>query len=403
MTFATSDERYFVSLVNQARRAEGLPALSIEKRLNDSSDRHSTWMLDTDTFSHTGAGGSSSRERMQAAGFDLSGDWMTAENIAYVSIQGESDLRDEIRELHRMLMDSPGHYANIMGDAAYIGIGLKVGYLHKDGRDYKVLMATQNFADTDGSVRVDTGTFVKLADPVAQLSLPTKSQWAAHADGQIYVTPGPSEATARNDDFRLTARNDTAFGAGGDDWMNGAGGNDTLRGGVGNDRLIGGNGLDLLQGGSGNDSLQGGDGNDRLFGEDGNDQLRGELGDDSLNGGTGQDRLLGLTGRDTLIGGAGNDTLTGGTGNDVLNGGEGADSFVFHAGDGADTINGYQRGIDRLLIDDELLDANPASFIRDHMRQTANGVIIDFGADGRIVLPGSNLTVAGVADDIFAI
>lgn len=77
---------------------------------------------------------------MEAAGFDLAGGWMTAENIAYVSIQGESDLRDEIRQLHQNLMDSPGHYRNIMSDAAYIGIGLEVGYLKVNGRDYKVLM-----------------------------------------------------------------------------------------------------------------------------------------------------------------------------------------------------------------------------------------------------------------------
>src|SRR5690606_16151127 len=38
MSFASANERYFVSLVNQARRAEGHSALAIEKRLNDSSE-----------------------------------------------------------------------------------------------------------------------------------------------------------------------------------------------------------------------------------------------------------------------------------------------------------------------------------------------------------------------------
>lgn len=106
---------------------------------------------------------------------------------------------------------------------------------------------------------------------------------------------------------------------------------------------------------------------------------------------------------DRLIGGDGNDTLHGGYGNDVLVGGAGADVFIFQDGHGADTINGYQRGIDRLLIDDAMLDANPAAFIRDHMQKTANGVVIDFGDGDRIVVNGQNLTVAQVADDIFAI
>ncbi|UFS65080.1 CAP domain-containing protein [Paracoccus denitrificans] len=421
MSFASANERYFVSLVNQARRAEGHSALAIEKRLNDSSEDHSRWMLETDVFSHTGRGGSSSRERMEAAGFDLAGGWMTAENIAYVSIQGESDLRDEIRQLHQNLMDSPGHYRNIMSDAAYIGIGLEVGYLKVNGRDYKVLMATQNFADTDGQVRVDTGTFARVAEPAPNLAMQTRADWLETFNGELFVTPGSAQNTPRNDDYRLTARHDVASGGNGNDWMEGRAGRDTLNGNAGHDRLIGGAGFDSLNGGYGNDTLQGGDGNDTLVGAAGRDQLRGGAGNDTLWGGAGYDTLLGgpgadkldggagndwlrgESGNDTLTGRAGNDTLHGGYGNDVLNGGYGADAFIFRSGHGADTIYGYQQGLDRLLIGNGLLDDNPAAFIRDHMRKTANGVVIDFGDGDRIVVNGQGLTVAGVADDIFAI
>ncbi len=421
MSFASANERYFVSLVNQSRRAEGLANLAIEKRLNDSAEGHSRWMLQTDVFSHTGQGGSSSRQRIEAAGFDLAGNWMTAENIAYVSIQGEADLRDEIRQLHQNLMNSPSHYENIMSDAGYIGIGLEVGYLTMNGRDYKVLMATQNFADTDGQLRVDTGTFAKVANPGANLAMQSRAAWLEGFDGQVITTPGPAQSTPRNDDYRLTARNDLASAGNGNDWMDGRAGHDTLNGGQGNDRIIGGDGFDSLHGGLGNDTLQGGNGNDTLAGAEGNDQLRGEVGNDTLWGGLGNDTMLGgigadlvdggagndwlrgELGNDRLVGGDGNDTLHGGYGNDVLAGGAGADMFIFQDGHGADTINGYQRGIDRLLIDDALLDADPAAFIRDHMRKTANGVTIDFGAGDRIVVNGQNLTVAGVADDIFAI
>ncbi|WP_233253436.1 CAP domain-containing protein [Paracoccus binzhouensis] len=421
MSFASANERYFASLLNQSRRAEGLPALALEKRLNDSAEGHSRWMLNTDVFSHTGQGGSSSRERMEAAGFDLAGNWMTAENIAYVSIQGESDLRDEIRQLHQNLMNSPGHRANILSDAAFVGIGLEVGYLEVDGRQYKVLMATQNFADTDGQVRVDTGTFMRVANPGADLSMQSRASWLETFNGQVFVAPGPAQNTPRNDDYRLTAKNDAAMAGNGNDWMDGKGGHDTLNGAAGNDRILGGDGFDSLFGGLGRDTLQGGNGNDTLAGADGNDQLRGEVGNDQLRGGTGQDSILGglgadlldggaghdwlrgEVGNDRLLGGDGSDTLHGGYGNDLLNGGAGADAFVFQDGHGADTINGYQRGIDRLLIEDALLDANPAAFIRDHMRKTATGVVIDFGDGDRIVVNGQGLTVAGLADDIFAI
>lgn len=417
MSHADANERYFATLVNQARRAEGLAALSLEKRLNDSADAHSRWMLDADVFSHKGQGGSSPRQRIEAAGFDLSGSWMTAENIAYVSISGEADLRDEIRLLHQSLMNSSGHHANIMGSAAYLGIGLQVGYLTVKGRDYKVLMATQNFADTDGQVRVDAGRFLRVEQPQPDTVIPDRADWLQGFDGKAFATAAPG--TARGDYYRLGPRNDVVDAGPGNDWVAGGAGNNTLRGAAGHDRLIGGSGTDSLDGGSGNDTLQGGDGRDRLAGADGNDMLWGNSGNDSLSGNAGNDRLFagsgndllsghsgtdwlkGETGADTLAGGDGNDTLAGGAGNDLLNGGAGTDSFIFAPDGGSDTIKGFQRGTDRLLIDTDLLDASPAAFMRDHMDKTAAGVVIDLGGGDRVVVSGQGVTVAGVADDIF--
>ena len=60
-----------------------------------------------------------------------------------------------------------------------------------------------------------------------------------------------------------------------------------------------------------------------------NDVVAGQAGDDVLSGGSGNDMLLV---------GNGNDTLIGGVGNDLLHGGAGNDTYVFNAGDGADTI-----------------------------------------------------------------
>ena len=240
MSYATANERYFASLVNQSRKAGGLAPLALEKRLNDSAQAHSRWMLDTDAFSHTGQGGSSSRQRMEKAGFDLAGQWMTAENIAYVSVQGASDLQDEIRQLHQNLLDSPGHYANIMGKAAYVGIGLEVGTIAVGGRNYQVLMATQNFADTDGQVRLDGGTFLRVAQPIASSAVQSRLDWLDALNGKIFTTQ--AKGTALNDDYRLTARHDTVLAGAGNDWVAGWGGNDRLHGEQGADRLIGGAG-----------------------------------------------------------------------------------------------------------------------------------------------------------------
>ena len=417
MAFATAYERYFVSLINQARAAQGLKALQIEKKLNDSSDSHSRWMLDHDVFSHTGVGGTSSRERMEDAGFQLAGSWRTAENIAYVTIRGESDLHDEVRQLHQNLMNSPGHYANIMGDVAYIGIGLQVGEFN----GYHVLMVTQNFADTDGRVFLDLGRHTAAKLPTVDMTLQTRAEWNETFNGKGFVTPLPGQHTKANDLFLLTARDDAAFGGGGNDWMVGGGGNDTLNGGAGRDMVLGGNGndsltgglgIDTIDGGSGNDWISGGDspdmlfggaGNDTILGDRGNDKLFGGLGNDKLNGGLGDDLLQGDAGADLLLGFEGRDTLIGGRGDDTLNGGAGADVFVFTKGDGKDVINGYETGVDRLFIDKALVGGDAAKFIADHMRATANGVLIDFGVDGQITVNGKGLTVSNVADDIFAI
>lgn len=416
MAYATADERYFARLVNEARKEQGLPPLALEKRLNDSADAHSRWMLDTDRFSHTGQGGSSPRQRIEEEGFDLQGNWRTAENLAYVSIQGRADLRDEIRQLHQNLMDSPGHYANIMGSTSYLGIGLQIGTFNQGGRDYQVLMATQNFARTDGPVRLDKGVFQKVGEPGVNGAIESRADWLEREMGDRKAAGG---ATSGNDDIILSGRNDVVRAGAGNDWVNGAGGHDRLLGQAGHDRLIGGAGFDTLDGGAGRDTLQGGRGNDVLLGQAGHDLLKGEAGHDTLRGGSGNDRmwggegrdllagdggndwLFGNAGHDTLRGGAGNDTLTGGKGNDLLNGGAGADSFVFARGDGSDTIQGFQHDIDRLLIPRALLDADPAAFIRDHMTRTNAGVVIDLGGGDRIVVRETGLTPVELADDIF--
>ncbi len=152
MSTASEVEREMLALINQERTSRGLDPLQLERQLNESSEDHSAWMLNTDRFSHTGSGGSSATQRMQSAGFDLEGSWRTGENIAWQSERGALGISDDVAQLHQNLMNSPGHRANILNpDFKYIGIGVETG----DMQGFDAVMVTQNFATTDAEVMLD--------------------------------------------------------------------------------------------------------------------------------------------------------------------------------------------------------------------------------------------------------
>jgi uncharacterized protein YkwD len=212
VSVASELERYMLDLVNGARAEEGLPALVLEQHLNSSAELHSQWVLDENIFSHTGVGGSTATERMEAAAFDFSGTWWSGENLAIQSERGAEGYTDDVYDLHVSLMNSPGHRANILhAEYELIGIGIEQGsftYTDEETGQHVTLysvMVTQNFAKTDGVVALDLG--------------------------QVPVG---------------TAGNDYLSGTVGDDTLNGLAGDDTLDGGAGNDLLIGGHGSDFF-------------------------------------------------------------------------------------------------------------------------------------------------------------
>ena len=145
-----------------------------------------------------------------------------------------------------------------------------------------------------------------------------------------------------------SADDDTLSGRAGDDVLLGDAGDDTLDGDSGDDTLYGGDDDDTLSGGGGNDVLYGDNedsgaasGDDLLAGGSGDDTLYGDGGDDVLEGGADDDTLYGGSGNDDLYGDGGDDVLEGGSGADSLTGGTGADTFVFAAAHGADTITDF--------------------------------------------------------------
>lgn len=167
MSYASDLERGMLELINQERAAEGLGALTLELRLNDAAEDHSTWMLDTDTFSHTGVNGSNPGDRMRDADFEFSGSWTWGENVAWQSSRGAAGYEDDVANLHVALMNSPGHRANILnGNFEVIGIGVEVG----DYDGWNAVMVTQKFARTGAELQLDTG--IAPAQPI-QNSAPT--------------------------------------------------------------------------------------------------------------------------------------------------------------------------------------------------------------------------------------
>jgi uncharacterized protein YkwD len=149
---ASDFERQMLELINQERAAAGLDPLRLELRLNQASEQHSEWMLASDSFSHTGASGSSAGERMEDAGFVFSGSWGWAEDIAWQSERGVAGLADHVANLHAALMNSPGHRANILNpDHEVVGIGIEVG----DFNGWNAVMVTQNFAKSAAPMQYD--------------------------------------------------------------------------------------------------------------------------------------------------------------------------------------------------------------------------------------------------------
>ena len=82
MVRASSFERQMLELINGERANAGLQPLRLNMVLNASSEEHTDWMLETGTFSHSGEGGSSATDRIEASGYPLDGSWRTSENIA---------------------------------------------------------------------------------------------------------------------------------------------------------------------------------------------------------------------------------------------------------------------------------------------------------------------------------
>jgi Ca2+-binding RTX toxin-like protein len=375
MSLANTAERQMLDLINQERVAAGLNPLRLNTLLNDSSEDHSSWMIRSDQFSHTGEGGSSATDRMRAADYPFEGSWASGENIAWQSERGADGISDDVIQLHESLMASPGHRANILNpDFTEIGIGIERG----DMSGYDGVVVTQNFARTDGdtSGTVETDT-VTTPDPE-----PTPDPVVPAPDPEPTPEPNPEPTPVPDPDPEPTPDADPNFSECDD--LN------VKFGTEGDDQIVAQGKWAMVFADAGDDEVTG---------TDWHDYLDGEAGNDVLAGGKGSDVVIGGEGDDTLDGGSGMDYLVGGADSDVMTGGADADYFDFTAGH--DRITDFVVGEDVVLLDTSLVanGADAAAIFAENATVVDGNTVVDFGSD-------NTLTLDGIADasqvDVYA-
>ncbi len=101
---------------NRERAAEGLPPLKLESKLTDAALAHSKDMAGRKLMSHQGSDDSTPEQRVARAGYHY---LRTGENVA-VGYQ-------DIEQVMKGWMESPGHRKNIMGEFTEIGLARVVG------------------------------------------------------------------------------------------------------------------------------------------------------------------------------------------------------------------------------------------------------------------------------------
>ena len=416
MTQPTNEDQYMLELVNRGRANpqgeadvylngdlnQGLPSNTISTdakqplvfnfELHTAAQDHSQWMLDNNVFSHTGEGGSSPTQRMQAAGYVLVSPWSTGENIAYGGTTGTPDLTSFVGNNHKNLFVSPGHRKNLMsGNFKEVGISSLQGQFN----DYNAVMTTQKFAysggrgpfitgvaytdavtddnfytvgegisgitvtavDTTNSANTfttttfDAGGYSLDVDPNVTYDvtfsgdLDQDGQADDIATYQVQVNsenvkrdvvsdelPEPTPAPTPEPTPAPTPEPTPNVPTSGDDNLTGDDADDNIWALAGDDTVSGGDGQDFIHGGAGDDVLNGEVDNDSLIGFTGKDQLNGGNGDDELDGGNGNDTLKGGNGIDTLYGKDDHDILKGGKDADELNGDAGNDKLYGQPG-----------------------------------------------------------------------
>ena len=403
----TAAEQYLVELINRARLDPGAEAkrqgealnkdlaagtisggskevLATNSKLSSAAHKHSVWMLDTDTFSHTGKGGSSAGDRMDDAGYA----WRSyRENLDLKGSTGSINMNAMVTKHHESLYDSEGHRVNIFGENVNeIGIGQAQGRFTQGGTTFNTSVVTEKFANkgdayVTGVAYTDKNKngFYNIGEGKGgiRISADGASDTTAGSGGYNVKVKGKSADVVVKDGAKTIGKFEIM--------LNGE--NAKL------DVLKVGKGYKFQSSASAEIKTKGMD--VELLGLD-NLKLKAKAGANKLVGNNGNNKLDGGGGRDFLDGGKGNDFLDGGKGNDRLKGGAGKDTFVFEKG--KDTILDYNKSQDKIIVDGPSASGLSKAELKKIAKVQNKMVVLDFGKD-ELKIKGTT-DIGAVLDDL---
>lgn len=317
-----------------------MQVLAPNTQLERAAEGHNAWMLATDTFSHTGSGGSSVFDRITNAGYEFTGAYQNyGENLAWGGSTGGININEQAEIRYNDLFLSAGHRANTL-KAGFREIGIA----HDQGSygRYDASMVTEVFGASGDEFFItgvaytdsNNNNFYNIGEGRSDITITAngQSQTVAQAGGYgIGITP---DATVDV----LIRQGGTTLGSLSLDLSQENAKLDVQRDG---------NTWELLT--STNLALDSGIDRVRLLGTD-DLELMGHTGANVFTGNKGANLIDGRAGNDSIHGGAGDDVLIDGAGSDTLTGGNGNDLFVL-AGDGlTDTVTDWGLGRDTFDI-----------------------------------------------------
>ena len=149
-------EQQLLVLINQERAKSGVEPLKLDERLTRAARRHSQLMIERDSLAHQLLGEDPLVMRLSAEGMRCDHD---GENIA---------LNGDVASAHALLMDSPGHRANILATHFNsVGIGVV--------RTGDLVYVTEDFAHAMPSLsdfEADAAAQQAITDHARALGLP---------------------------------------------------------------------------------------------------------------------------------------------------------------------------------------------------------------------------------------
>jgi Ca2+-binding RTX toxin-like protein len=291
-----------------------------------------------------------------------SGGWLTGFDQSWIEWDQTFRWRtvDNVRQLQWYSMAAPTVFQASDAIEFDINIDIQDIQLVREGANLVLVVSDENSdlaGESDDRITIrdwySSATGWGSATPVGRFIFYQTGILEAATEGWSLIAGGDGADTISASSLGVSSTKFWITGGGGDDVIEGGSSGDILHGNGGFDELRGGAGTDVLYGGAGDDVLIGGAGADVIAGGDGDDtaSYAGSAGvfatleDPDRNTGDAAgdtyssiENLTGGDGSDTLTGDSDRNVLAGGKGADTLRGSDGDDTYVWNAGDGADSI-----------------------------------------------------------------